>query len=392
MRRRTVAVVAAVLAIVLAVTDAHAGDRPTGERPADGPDRPVPAGAQQRPVALDLRGFDGLAGWSGYDLTRPRVVATGLEAPWGLDFLPDGSALVAQRDRGTILRVRPGRPARQVARIADVAAGGEAGLLGLAVSPGYRRDRWVYAAYTTATDIRIVRFRLGSSRAPQVLVSGIARSAVHDGGRIAFGPDGMLYAGIGDAGVATRAQDLTSRNGKILRIRPDGGVPPGNPFPGSLVYSYGHRNVQGLAWDRQGRLFATEFGQSTWDEVNRIVPGGNYGWPLVEGGAGDPRFRDPVVVWPPAQASPSGAAFTRGTLYVAALRGARLWAVPVDPAGRVGVPVAELAGTYGRLRTVEVAPDGALWVATSNRDGRGTPAAGDDRILRFPLTHRRPTI
>ncbi|WP_435121059.1 PQQ-dependent sugar dehydrogenase [Micromonospora tulbaghiae] len=390
MRRRTVAVVAAVLAIVLAVTDAHAGERPTGERPAGGPDRPVPADA--RPVALDLRGFDGRAGWSGYDLTRPRVVATGLEAPWGLDFLPDGSALVAQRDQGTILRVRPGRPARQVARIADVAAGGEAGLLGLAVSPGYRRDRWVYAAYTTATDIRIVRFRLGSSRAPQVLVSGIARSAVHDGGRIAFGPDGMLYAGIGDAGVSARAQDLTSRNGKILRIRPDGGVPAGNPFPGSLVYSYGHRNVQGLAWDRYGRLFATEFGQSTWDEVNRIVPGGNYGWPLVEGVAGDPRFRDPVVVWPPAQASPSGAAFSRGTLYVAALRGARLWAVPVDPAGRVGVPVAELAGTYGRLRTVEVAPDGALWVATSNRDGRGTPAAGDDRILRFPLTHRRPTI
>ena len=392
MRRRTVAVVAAVLAIVLAATDAHAGNRPTGQRPADGPDRPVPADARQRPVALDLRGFDGRAGWSGYDLTRPRVVATGLEAPWGLDFLPDGSALVAQRDRGTILRVRPGRPARQVARIADVAAGGEAGLLGLAVSPGYRRDRWVYAAYTTATDLRIVRFRLGSARAPRVLVSGIARSSVHAGGRIAFGPDGMLYAGIGDAGVAARAQDLTSRNGKILRIRPDGGVPAGNPFPGSLVYSYGHRNVQGLAWDRHGRLFATEFGQSTWDEVNRIVPGGNYGWPLVEGVAGDPRFRDPVVVWPPAQASPSGAAFTRGTLYVAALRGARLWAVPVDAAGRVGVPVPELAGTYGRLRTVEVAPDGALWVATSNRDGRGTPAAGDDPILRFPLTHRRPTI
>ncbi|MFD6662174.1 PQQ-dependent sugar dehydrogenase [Micromonospora chalcea] len=392
MRRRTVAVVAAVLALVLAATDAHADRSPADRRPAAGPDRPATADTRPRPVTLDLRGFDGRTGWSGYDLSRPQVVDTGLEAPWGLDFLPDGSALVAQRDRGTILRVRPGRPARQVARIADVVAGGETGLLGLAVSPTYRRDRWVYAAYTTATDLRIVRFRLGSARAPRVLVSGIARSSVHAGGRIAFGPDGMLYAGIGDAGVAARAQDLTSRNGKILRIRPDGRAPADNPFPGSLVYSYGHRNVQGLAWDRHGRLFATEFGQSTWDEVNRIVPGGNYGWPVVEGVAGDPRFHDPVVVWPPAQASPSGAAFTRGTLYVAALRGARLWAVPVDAAGRVGVPVAELAGTYGRLRTVEVAPDGALWVATSNRDGRGTPAAGDDRILRFPLTHRRPTI
>jgi glucose/arabinose dehydrogenase len=200
----------------------------------------------------------------------------------------------------------------------------------------------------------------------------------------------MLYAGIGDAVVPANAQNLASRNGKILRMRPDGRVPAGNPFPGSLVWSYGHRNVQGLAWDRRGRLFATEFGQNTWDEVNRIVPGGNYGWPVVEGRGGDPRFRDPVVVWSPAEASPSGAAFTAGTLFVAALRGARLWAVPVDPAGRVGTPTAVLPGTYGRLRTVEVAPDGALWVATSNRDGRGSPAADDDRILRFTAGPRQP--
>ena len=393
MRRRIVAATVAVLAIGLGATDARADRQPTAA-----PDRPAVETAPQ-PDLVDLRPADVERHVSrprrpatGYDLTNPQVVAAGLVVPWGLDFLPDGSALVAQRDPGTILRVRPGRPARQVARIADLVAGGEAGLLGLAVSPTYRRDGWVYAAYTTATDLRVVRFRLAATPVPQVLLSGIPRATFHDGGRIAFGPDGMLYAGVGDAGVPARAQDLTSRNGKILRVRPDGGVPADNPFPDSPVYSYGHRNVQGLAWDRHGRLFATEFGQSTWDEVNRIVPGGNYGWPIVEGVAGDSRFRDPVVVWPPAQASPSGAAFTRGTLYVAALRGTRLWAVPVDQDGTVGVPVAELVGTFGRLRTVAVAPDGALWVTTSNREPRGVPpAADDDRILRFPLTHRQPT-
>ncbi|KAB1911192.1 sorbosone dehydrogenase family protein [Micromonospora sp. AMSO31t] len=363
--RRIVAAVTAVLAIGMSATDARA-------------DRQPPAGRGQPPATAR------------FDFTNPQVVATGLEAPWGLDFLPDGSALVAQRNRGTVVRVRPGAPPREVARIAGVVAGGEAGLLGLAVSPTFRRDRLVYVCYTTASDIRIARFRLDAPRSLQVILSGVTRATAHDGGRIAFGPDGMLYAGIGDAVVPANAQNLASRNGKILRMRPDGRVPAGNPFPGSLVWSYGHRNVQGLAWDRRGRLFATEFGQSTWDEANRIVPGGNYGWPVVEGRSGDPRFRDPVVVWSPAEASPSGAAFAAGTLFVAALRGARLWTVPVDAAGRVGTPTAVLQGTYGRLRTVEVAPDGALWVATSNRDGRGSPAADDDRILRFPAGPRQP--
>jgi glucose/arabinose dehydrogenase len=168
-------------------------------------------------------------------------------------------------------------------------------------------------------------------------------------------------------------------------MRPDGGVPEtGNPFPDSLVYSMGHRNVQGLAWDAQGRLYASEFGQNTWDEVNQIVAGANYGWPAVEGRAGDPRFRDPIVVWRTAEASPSGATIDGDTLYVAALRGQRLWSVPLDGAGGTGTPVALLPGRYGRLRTVELAPDGSLWIATSNRDGRGTPTADDDQVIRFP--------
>jgi hypothetical protein len=227
--------------------------------------------------------------------------------------------------------------------------------------------------------------------AQTVVVSGIAKATNHDGGRIAFGPDGMLYAGVGDAGVTSRAQNPASLNGKILRVRPDGGVPADNPTPGSLVYSLGHRNVQGLAWDSAGRLYATEFGQDTTDEVNRIVPGGNYGWPAVEGNSTNPLYRNPIVTWTTAEASPSGAAIIDNTMFVGALRGTRLWVVPLDGNGGAGTPTAALNGRFGRLRTVEKAPDGSLWVTTSNRDGRGTPAASDDRIFRFSVTSPSPS-
>lgn len=223
--------------------------------------------------------------------------------------------------------------------------------------------------------------------APQtqpVILSGLARASIHDGGRIAFGPDGMLYAGVGDAGNTANAQNLQSLNGKILRLTPAGGVPSGNPFGNSLVYSYGHRNVQGLTWDAQGRMWAAEFGQNTFDEVNQIVAGGNYGWPTVEGMGNNPAFRNPAVVWTTAEASPSGIAFANNTLFVAGLRGQRLWTVPVNANGTTGTPLAELQGQFGRLRTVVRGPDGWLWVATSNRDGRGAPVAADDRVVRFP--------
>lgn len=319
------------------------------------------------------------------DLTAGEEVATGVEAPWGLAFLPDGDALVAERDSGRVLQVPAdgGRP-REVYRVPGVAAGGEGGLLGLAVSPGYTRDRYVYAYLTTASDNRIVRFRLDDA-APKVLFDGIAKASFHNGGRIAFGPDGMLYAGTGDAGVRESSQDPRVPNGKILRLTPEGRPSPGNPTPGSPVYSLGHRNVQGLAWDGRGRLFATEFGQNALDEVNLIEPGRNYGWPEVEG-EGDTRggrFTDPLVTWTTSEASPSGAAIAGNTLYVAALRGERLWTVPLRD-GRAGEPRAELSGRYGRLRTVAVAPDGALWLTTSNTDGRGEVRDGDDRILRYP--------
>jgi glucose/arabinose dehydrogenase len=319
----------------------------------------------------------------GFDFTRPEVVATGLEVPWGVAFLPDGSALVAERMRARIMRVRPGAAPVQVATVPNVSPAGEGGLLGLAVSPTYAQDNLVYAYFTSATDNRIVRFTLANAQNQQVIVSGIPRASIHDGGRLAFGPDGMLYASTGDAGQSANAQNTQSLGGKILRMTPTGGVPSGNPF-GNLVYSLGHRHVQGLAWDAQGRLWATEFGQNTWDEINLIVAGGNYGWPTVEGMGNNTNFRNPLVVWTTAESSPSGLAQANNTLFAGALRGTRLWLVPLTGDGGVGTPTVELQGTFGRLRTVILGPDGYLWVTTSNRDGRGTPAASDDRVIRFP--------
>ena len=325
------------------------------------------------------------------DYANPTTLTSNLRVPWGLAYLPDGSALVAERDRARILWIRPGQATRVIGTVPGVVASGEGGLLGLAVSPKYTSDRQVYAYYTSSVDNRIVRFTLADLGAQTPVVTGLAKSSVHNGGRIAFGPDGMLYAGVGDAGDTATAQNPASNNGKILRVRPDGGVPADNPIAGSLVYSLGHRNVQGLAWDSAGRLYATEFGQNAFDEVNRIVPGGNYGWPVVEGVARNPAYRDPIVTWTTAEASPSGATIIGDTLFVAALRGNRLWAVPLDGAGGAGTPVAALTGRFGRLRTVEKAPDGSLWVTTSNRDGRGTPASSDDRVLRFAVTNPTPT-
>ncbi|MEU6414044.1 PQQ-dependent sugar dehydrogenase [Microbispora sp. NPDC046933] len=324
------------------------------------------------------------AATGGFDFTRAQVATTGLQAPWSIAFLPDGSAIVSERDTATIAQVRPGSAPTRVATVPNVSPQGEGGLLGIAISPTYAQDQWVYAYFSSASDNRVVRFRLSTPQTQQVILSGIPRAQFHNGGRIAFGPDGMLYVTTGDAGTSANAQDLNSPGGKILRMRPDGTVPPDNPFSGSRVYSYGHRNVQGLAWDEGGRLYATEFGQNTWDEINYIQPGRNYGWPACEGMCGDSRFTNPIQTWSTSEASPSGVAYANGTLFAAALAGKRLWTVPVSAGSRTGTPVAEFQGTYGRLRTATVGPDGWLWVMTNNRDGRGTPAADDDRVIRVP--------
>jgi glucose/arabinose dehydrogenase len=312
---------------------------------------------------------------------KVQVLVRRLVVPWGLVFLPNGDALVAERKSGRILRVTPTGTVSEAQTITDSRDTGEGGLLGLAISPKYAEDGLLFAYYTSTSDNRIVKFRLGEL--PEPILTGIHKAGNHDGGRLAFGPDGMLYAGVGDANEPARAQDPAALNGKILRMTPDGDPAPGNPFPDSVVYSYGHRNPQGLAWDAAGRMYAAEFGQSTFDEVNLIRAGRNYGWPIVEGVGHDSRFVEPLATWSTDEASPSGIAIKGDQLYMAALHGARLWRIPLDGKGGVGKPVSLLERQYGRLRTVVFAPDGSLWVTTSNQDGRATAAADDDRILKL---------
>jgi glucose/arabinose dehydrogenase len=310
-------------------------------------------------------------------------LVTGLDVPWGLAFLPDGSALVSERDFARIRQVTASGQVSEVGTVPDVVADNEGGLLGLATPPG---QPIVYAYLTAAEDNRVVRmsFDGGALGQPEVVIDGIPKAGNHNGGRLAFGPDGMLYVSTGDAAQPDRAQDLESLGGKILRLNPDGTVPADNPFAGSPVFSYGHRNVQGLAFDQDGRLWASEFGQNTWDELNLIEAGGNYGWPVVEGVGDDDRFIEPVAQWSTDEASPSGIAYVRDTVFLASLRGQRLWQVPV-PDGVAGTPTDFAAGEFGRLRAAALAPDGSLWVLTNNTDGRGEPRDGDDRILRVTL-------
>jgi glucose/arabinose dehydrogenase len=323
--------------------------------------------------------------------SAPRTLVTGLEVPWGVAFLPDGNALVTERESARLLRVAPDGATTPVGTVAGVVAQGEGGLLGVAVSPSFADDRTIVVMYTSATDNRVVRLRVADDgtidgATQQVVVSGIVKANIHNGGGVAFGPDGLLYVGTGDAGRRAPAQDPADLGGKILRVTADGAPAPGNPS-GTAVFSLGHRNVQGLAFAPDGTLYAAEFGQNRYDEVNRITAGGNYGWPEVEGVGERPGFTDPLVTWPTDEASPSGLAYAAGALYAAGLRGERLWKVPVTAPGVVGTPEALLTGEFGRLRGVAPAPDGAaLWVTTSNRDGRGEPGPDDDRILVVPLS------
>ena len=314
------------------------------------------------------------------------TVATDLAAPWSIAFTADGTPLVSERDTGRILEVVPDGSTREIGTVAGVAAAGEGGLLGLAVDD---LDR-LYAYSTGSSENRIDRFAVTGAPGslalgdPETVLDGIPAARIHNGGRLAFGPDGMLYATTGDADQRPSAQNVDSLAGKILRMTPDGDPPADNPFEGSLVYSFGHRNPQGIGWAEDGTMFASEFGQDTWDELNIIVPGGNYGWPEAEGTGGAERgFIDPVQQWNPDEASPSGLAVTGGTVFVTGLGGARLFTID---ASAPETSEQLLRDEYGRIRDVTVAPDGTLWVLTNNTDGRGSPREGDDRILSLPLT------
>ena len=316
------------------------------------------------------------------DVRIDRTIAQGLKAPWSMAFLPDGSALVSERDSARILRVQPNGSVSTVGRVRGVEHGGEGGLLGLAVPPG-PNPSFVFAYITTPTDNRVVRLAWDGRRlgAQQPVFTGIPKSSIHNGGRLLIGPNDTLFVATGDAADPDLSQQRRSLAGKILRITFDGKPAPGNPWRGSPVYSLGHRNVQGLALDDRGRLWASEFGARDVDELNLIRPGSNYGWPRYEGAGGDRRFADPYVEWSPTStASPSGIAVVGGNAYVASLRGRVLWQVPLRGDR---TPKAVPLGDLGRLRDVVAAPDGSLWLVTNNTDGRGSPKAGDDRILRL---------
>ena len=375
---------AATAALVLVGTAACGAEEPgTAAAPpssappaATGPVTPSPAASPQAPTAPPADAPVSL------DTSSPQVLATGLEVPWGLAFLPDGDALVTERETARVLRVpAAGGEPQVVTTVRDADPAGEGGLLGIALSPEFAADELVYVYVTTGEDNRVVRFPLSAPDDVEPVLTGIPKGTIHNGGRIAFGPDGLLHVGTGDTGDTSLSQDDDSLGGKVLRVTADG-EPAGTG--GSPVLSKGHRNVQGLAFDAAGRLYAVEFGQNRFDEVNQVSEGSNGGWPEVEGADdGGGRYLAPVATWETSEASPSGAAVVGDVLYVAALRGRRLWQVPLDGAGGAGEPTSVLDGEFGRLRTAQQAPDGSLWLMTSNRDGRGEPVDEDDRILRL---------
>ena len=313
------------------------------------------------------------------------TIADSLDVPWGLAFLPDGSALVTLRDEGRLVQVRAGSAPSVLGEVPGVRPDGEGGLLGVAVSPDYATDHSIFVYFTAASDNRVVRltFADGAATEPTVVLRGIPKAGNHNGGRLAFGPDGFLYVTTGDASESDRSQDKEALGGKILRVTKEGRPAPGNPFGDSPVWSYGHRNVQGIAWAPDGRMFASEFGQNRWDELNLIRPGRNYGWPVVEGRAGRAGYTDPLAQWATSDASPSGIAVAGGAVWMTALRGESLWRVPLTANG-IGTPDRLLEGRYGRLRDAVAAPDGRLWVLTSNTF-RGSPGADDDRVVALSL-------
>ena len=374
-----------ILACLLAAAITASGCAPSVPQEAV-PTRAASPTATPSPTAMSTPAAQGRWRPTG----APTTLATGLVAPWSIVALDTGGVLISERDSGTVRELTPGGELRTAGVVPGVVSGGESGLHGLVSWRDQTSgERWLYAYHGAADDNRVVRMPLlGDAGAlslgdAQTVFAGIRRANTHNGGRIAFGPDGLLYVSTGDAQNQDAAQDPDALGGKILRLTPEGAPAPGNPF-GNAVWTLGHRNVQGLAWTADGEMWASEFGQNAWDELNHIVAGANYGWPVVEGEAGDARFTDPVVAWTTSEASPSGIAAVGDTVFVAGLRGERLWVVDITPSHAADPPTVGLEG-QGRLRDVIAAPDGSLWLLTNNTDSRGTPRADDDVLISLPL-------
>ncbi|MEV4343353.1 PQQ-dependent sugar dehydrogenase [Actinoplanes sp. NPDC049596] len=380
-RSRRGRAVAAALAAVLALTAACSFGPPDPDQQGAPPNLP-------KPSAIEPSGDSSGDPGGGSQEVAVTVLAKALDIPWGMAFLPDGTALVTERDTGRILKVGPesnadGLTITEAQRLSEVQASGDGGLLGIAVSPKYETDKTVYVYYSTAKDNRVGKLTLGGKLQP--ILTGIPRSASANGGALAFGPDGFLYAGTGDGTpTGTLAANPKSLAGKILRMTTAGKPAPGNPVKTSLVWSSGHHNVQGLTWDKTKRMYATETGQKKSGELNVIAKGKNYGWPKADGPGSDPKLTNPMFSWPIADSSCSGVAALEQTVATACLLGQRVYLLTVTGNGTVlGTPQAVLTGEYGRLRGIVTAPDGSLWVSTSNREDDGNPATDDDRIIRL---------
>ena len=325
------------------------------------------------------------------DIPQVSIVAENLSIPWAIAFLPDHSMLVTERPGRVRLIDATGKlQDAPVATLADVKEIGEGGLLGIALDPDFPKNHYVYLYYTYAgtndTLNRVARYTYQNNALidAKILVDAIPGNSNHNGGRIKFGSDNLLYITTGDAEEPSRAQDKNSLGGKILRITTDGKAAPGNAF-NNLVYSYGHRNPQGLAWDNDGRLWATEHGrsgvQSGLDEINLIVNGNNYGWPTIQGtetraGMQTPFRNSGNTTWAPA-----GVAYYNGRLFFGGLRGQTLYEAVLENDKIVDLKT-HLAGEFGRIREVILGPDNMLYITTSNRDGRGVPQSGDDKVLK----------
>ncbi|MEE8401398.1 MAG: PQQ-dependent sugar dehydrogenase [Candidatus Hydrothermarchaeaceae archaeon] len=322
------------------------------------------------------------------DIPLAASVAKGLEIPWALDFLPDGGIVFTERaGRVRLIDADEGLLSEPLKTISEVSHVGEGGLLGISVHPDFSQNQFIYVYYTYGDGKnlknRVVRYRMQDKNLldEKVIIEGIPGARFHNGGRIKFGPDGHLYITTGDALSPDGAQDKNSLSGKILRLRADGTIPKDNPFPGSPVYSIGHRNPQGLAWTDLGALWETEHGSSAADEVNLIEMGKNYGWPIVRGNERAEGLNNPVIHSGSDTWAPSGAAYLNGSLFFAGLRGQSLYELVLEDERVTLQP--HLNGKFGRIRDVVASPDNFLYILTNNRDGRGIPTSGDDQIIRI---------
>ena len=311
-----------------------------------------------------------------------QVMAENLVVPWALDFLPDDRMIFTQR--GGKLSILDGKTVKTLGQV-NVTQNSESGFLGIAVDPNFNLNHHIYVYYSLGDYNRISRYNLEGEQIinETVILDNIPGAAIHDGGRLKFGPDGKLYATTGDSANPGLAQDTSSLAGKILRLNTDGSIPADNPF-GNYVYSYGHRNPQGITWSPTGIMYASEHGQSKNDEINIITRGGNYGWPTYEGNNTATGYIMPLRAYTELTLAPSGIAYYQGALYVAGLRGSQLRKIALSGDGKSITGEKATFTQLGRIREV-VEHNGYLYITTSNRDGRGVPQSGDDKIIRIKI-------